>query len=96
MELSEGRRTLKEEISIDITKGTETFHVLKTSLNESAGDTIYDFKKGNICLYSLNKILWVGKGGEVLNSFFKTKKVSSPVSSLYWIGGNIKEPTHLS
>ena len=72
--MSEGRRTLKEEISIDITKGTETFHILKTSLNESAGDTIYDFKKGNICLYSLNKILWVGKGGEVLNSFFKTRE----------------------
>ena len=54
------------------------------------------FQKGNIYLYSLNKILWIGKGGEVLNSFFKKKKVPSPASSLYWIGGDVKEPTHLS
>ncbi|XP_066015399.1 uncharacterized protein [Pocillopora verrucosa] len=45
LELSEGGRTFKEEISIDITKGTETFHVPKTSLNQSAGDILYDFKK---------------------------------------------------
>ena len=45
MELSEGGRTFKEEIAIDITKGIEIFHVPKTSLNESAGDIIYDFKR---------------------------------------------------
>ncbi|CAH3129948.1 unnamed protein product, partial [Pocillopora meandrina] len=45
LELSEGRGIFKEEISIDIAKGTETFHVPKTSLNESAGNTVYDFKK---------------------------------------------------
>ncbi|CAH3130040.1 unnamed protein product, partial [Pocillopora meandrina] len=45
LELSEGGRTFKEEIAIDITKGTETFHVPKTSPNESAGDIIYDFKR---------------------------------------------------
>ncbi|RMX52351.1 hypothetical protein pdam_00014372 [Pocillopora damicornis] len=45
VEFSEGGKTFKEEIAIDITKGTETFHVPKTSPNKSAGDIIYDFKK---------------------------------------------------
>ncbi|XP_022810634.1 uncharacterized protein LOC111347674, partial [Stylophora pistillata] len=45
LELSEGGKTFKEEIAIDITKGTETFHVSKTSSDESAGDIIYDFKR---------------------------------------------------
>ena len=45
MEFSEGGKTFKEEIAIDITKRTETFHVPKTSPNKSAGDIIYDFKK---------------------------------------------------
>lgn len=45
LELAEGGKTFKEEILIDITKGTETFHVSTTSPNESAGDILYDFKR---------------------------------------------------
>lgn len=45
LELSSGGKTFGEQIEIDTIKETETFHVPKTSPNESAGDIIYDFKR---------------------------------------------------
>ncbi|CAH3130055.1 unnamed protein product [Pocillopora meandrina] len=45
LELSSGGKRFGEQIEIDTAKGTETFHVPKTSLNESAGDIVYDFKR---------------------------------------------------
>ena len=48
LELSSGGKRFGEQIEIDTAKGTETFHVPKTSLNESAGDIVYDFKRVNI------------------------------------------------
>lgn len=45
LELSEGGKKFKEEITIDTAKGTETFHVPKTSPTESAGNIVYDFKR---------------------------------------------------
>ena len=35
----------EEDIEVDVEKGTETFHVPKTSPDEEAGDIVYDFKK---------------------------------------------------
>ena len=76
LELSSGGKRFGEQIEIDTAKGTETFHVPKTSLNESTGDIVYDFKRVNIDVifcYSrgpffsvLYFFLWRGVGHKVL------------------------------
>ena len=67
LELSSGGKRFGEQIEIDTAKGTETFHVPKTSLNESAGDIVYDFKRVNIdVIFCLYFFLWRGVGHKVL------------------------------
>ena len=81
LELSEGRGIFKEEISIDITKGTETFYVPKTSLNESAGNTIYDFKKVIFVCIRWIKLFGLVRAVNYWTHSLKTKK--GPVSCIF-------------
>lgn len=45
LKINKDGKDYEEQIDVDTEKGTETFHVPKTSPDEEAGDIVYDFKK---------------------------------------------------
>ena len=45
LKVSKDGKDYDEQVSVDVNKGSETFHLHETSSGKDAGDIIYDFKR---------------------------------------------------